>query len=128
NRRGGVPHPKIHGIPHDWGTGVSVMAMVFGNLGESSGTGVAFTRNPATGERRFFGEFLVNAQGEDVVAGVRPPEPITALQARAPKVYEELVAIKDRLQRHYRAMQDIEVTIQDAALFFLETRPRQRTA
>ncbi len=119
---------RIHGIPHDWGTAVTVMAMVFGNLGESSGTGVAFTRDPATGERRFFGEFLVNAQGEDVVAGIRTPEPITALQGRAPKVYEELVAIKDRLERHYRDMQDIEFTVQDGTLFLLQTRAGKRTA
>jgi pyruvate,orthophosphate dikinase len=119
---------RIHGIPHDWGTAVTVMAMVFGNLGESSGTGVAFTRDPATGERRFFGEFLVNAQGEDVVAGVRTPEPITALQERAPKVYDELVAIKDRLEHHYRDMQDIEFTVQDGTLFLLQTRAGKRTA
>ncbi|KRT71745.1 MAG: pyruvate phosphate dikinase, pyruvate,orthophosphate dikinase [Candidatus Rokubacteria bacterium CSP1-6] len=128
NTQRAVAYRKIHGIPHDWGTGVSVMAMVFGNLGESSGTGVAFTRNPATGERRFFGEFLVNAQGEDVVGGVRTPEPITALQARAPKVYEELVAIKDRLERHYRDMQDVEFTVQDGTLYLLQTRSGKRTA
>ncbi len=123
-----MTYRKIHGIPHDWGTAVTVMAMVFGNLGDNSGTGVAFTRDPATGERRFFGEFLVNAQGEDVVAGIRTPEPITALQARAPKVYEELLAIKDRLERHYHDMQDIEFTVQEGTLFLLQTRSGKRTA
>ncbi|MBI2152521.1 MAG: pyruvate, phosphate dikinase [Candidatus Rokubacteria bacterium] len=128
NNQRAVTYRKIHGIPHDWGTAVTVMTMVFGNLGESSGTGVAFTRDPAMGERRFFGEFLVNAQGEDVVAGVRTPEPITALQARAPKVYAELAAIKDRLERHYRDMQDIEFTVQEGTLYLLQTRAGKRTA
>ena len=119
---------RIHGIPHDWGTAVTVMAMVFGNLGENSGTGVAFTRDPATGERRFFGEFLLNAQGEDVVAGIRTPEPITALKERAAQAYDELVAIKDRLERHYRDMQDIEFTVQEGRLYLLQTRSGKRTA
>ena len=123
-----VTYRKIHGFPHDWGTAVTVMAMVFGNLGEDSGTGVAFTRDPATGERRFFGEFLVNAQGEDVVAGIRTPEPISALRSRMPKAYEELLAIKDRLERHYRDMQDIEFTIQEGTLYLLQTRSGKRTA
>ncbi|MBI4587530.1 MAG: pyruvate, phosphate dikinase [Candidatus Rokubacteria bacterium] len=123
-----VTYRKIHGIPHDWGTAVTVMAMVFGNLGDNSGTGVAFTRDPATGEKRFFGEFLVNAQGEDVVAGIRTPELITALEKRAPKVYDELVKIKDRLERHYRDMQDIEFTVQDGTLYLLQTRAGKRTA
>jgi pyruvate,orthophosphate dikinase len=123
-----VTYRKIHGLPDDWGTAVTVMAMVFGNLGESSGTGVAFTRDPATGERRFFGEFLADAQGEDVVAGIRTPEPITALERRAPRVYQELTAIKDRLERHYRDMQDIEFTVQDGTLFVLQTRAGKRTA
>ena len=128
NNQRAITYRKINGIPHDWGTAVTVMAMVFGNLGESSGTGVAFTRDPATGEKRFFGEFLVNAQGEDVVAGVRTPEPITALHARAPKVYEELVGIKDRLERHYQDMQDIEFTVQEGRLYLLQTRSGKRTA
>ncbi len=119
---------RIHGIPHEWGTAVTVMAMVFGNLGDASGTGVAFTRDPGTGERRFFGEFLVNAQGEDVVAGTRTPEPITALRQRAPSVYDDLVAIKDRLEHHYRDMQDIEFTVQEGTLFLLQTRSGKRTA
>jgi pyruvate,orthophosphate dikinase len=119
---------RIHGIPEDWGTAVTVMAMVFGNLGETSGAGVAFTRDPSTGERRFFGEFLVNAQGEDVVAGIRTPEPISALQTRMPKVYDELVRINDRLERHYRDMQDIEFTVQEGTLSLLQTRSGKRTA
>jgi len=123
-----VEYRRIHGIPDDWGTAVTVMAMVFGNLGDTSGTGVAFTRDPATGERRFYGEFLANAQGEDVVAGIRTPEPITALQQRLPAVYEELVAIKDRLERHYRDMQDIEFTVQEGRLYILQTRSGKRTA
>jgi pyruvate,orthophosphate dikinase len=123
-----VEYRRIHGIPDDWGTAVTVMAMVFGNLGDTSGTGVAFTRDPATGERRFYGEFLANAQGEDVVAGIRTPEPITALQQRLPAVYEELIAIKDRLERHYRDMQDIEFTVQEGRLYILQTRSGKRTA
>jgi len=119
---------KIHGIPGNWGTAVTIMAMVFGNLGESSGTGVAFTRDPATGERRFFGEFLANAQGEDVVAGIRTPEPIEALGSRMPEAYDELVRIKDGLERHYRDMQDIEFTVQEGTLYLLQTRSGKRTA
>ncbi len=126
--RKAVEYRRIHGIPDDWGTAVTVMAMVFGNLGDTSGTGVAFTRDPATGERRFYGEFLTNAQGEDVVAGIRTPEPITALQHRLPAVYDELVAIKDRLERHYRDMQDIEFTVQEGRLYILQTRSGKRTA
>src|SRR5207245_7135354 len=91
---------RINRLPDDWGTAVTVMAMVFGNLGETSGTGVCFTRDPATGEKRFFGEFLVNAQGEDVVAGVRTPEPLDDLKRRMPKAYRQVVAIKDKLERH----------------------------
>jgi pyruvate,orthophosphate dikinase len=119
---------RIHGIPEDWGTAVTVMAMVFGNLGETSGTGVAFTRDPSTGERRFFGEFLFNAQGEDVVAGIRTPEPVTALREKLPKIYDQLVSIKDRLERHYRDMQDIEFTVQEGTLHILQTRSGKRTA
>jgi pyruvate,orthophosphate dikinase len=119
---------RIHRLPDDWGTAVTVMAMVFGNLGETSGTGVCFTRDPSTGERRFFGEFLVNAQGEDVVAGIRTPQPIAALDDSMPKVYAELVAIKERLERHYRDMQDIEFTVQEGRLYILQTRSGKRTA
>src|SRR5713101_4151586 len=123
-----VDYRRIHRLPDDWGTAVTVMAMVFGNLGDSSGTGVCFTRDPSSGERRFFGEFLINAQGEDVVAGIRTPEPIAALERRMPKVYAELVAIKDRLESHYRDMQDIEFTVQEGRLFILQTRSGKRTA
>jgi pyruvate,orthophosphate dikinase len=123
-----VDYRRIHRLPDDWGTAVTVMAMVFGNFGESSGTGVCFTRDPSSGERRFFGEFLVNAQGEDVVAGIRTPQPIAALEASMPAVYDELVTIKDRLERHYRDMQDIEFTVQEGRLFILQTRSGKRTA
>jgi pyruvate,orthophosphate dikinase len=123
-----VDYRRIHRLSDDWGTAVTVMAMVFGNLGESSGTGVCFTRDPSSGERRFFGEFLINAQGEDVVAGIRTPEPIAALKDSMPDVYAELVAIKDRLERHYRDMQDIEFTVQEGRLFILQTRSGKRTA
>jgi pyruvate, orthophosphate dikinase len=123
-----VDYRRIHRLPEDWGTAVTVMAMVFGNLGETSGTGVCFTRDPSTGERRFFGEFLVNAQGEDVVAGIRTPQPIAALDDSMPKVYAELVAIKERLERHYRDMQDIEFTVQEGRLYILQTRSGKRTA
>ncbi len=119
---------RIHGIPSDWGTAVTVMAMVFGNLGETSGTGVGFTRDPRNGERRFYAEFLANAQGEDVVAGIRTPEHIEELRARMPKIYEELVAIADGLERHYKDMQDIEFTIQDGTLYLLQTRAGKRSA
>jgi pyruvate, orthophosphate dikinase len=119
---------RINGIPHDWGTAVTVQAMVFGNLGESSGTGVAFTRDPSTGERRFFGEFLVNAQGEDVVAGIRTPQPIAALQERMPEVYRELETTYQTLEQHYRDMLDIEFTVQQGTLYLLQTRPGKRTA
>jgi pyruvate,orthophosphate dikinase len=122
-----VDYRRIHRLPDDWGTAVTVMAMVFGNLGETSGTGVCFTRDPSSGERRFFGEFLVNAQGEDVVAGIRTPQPIAALENSMPKVYAELVAIKERLERHYRDMQDIEFTVQEGRLFILQTRSGKRT-
>jgi pyruvate, orthophosphate dikinase len=118
---------RIHGIPNDWGTAVTVQAMVFGNLGETSGTGVAFTRDPSTGDRRFFGEFLVNAQGEDVVAGIRTPQPIADLQARMPAVYAELETTYRALERHYRDMLDIEFTVQDGALYVLQSRAGKRT-
>jgi pyruvate,orthophosphate dikinase len=123
-----VEYRRIHRIPEDWGTAVTVMAMVFGNLGETSGTGVAFTRDPATGEKQFYGEFLTNAQGEDVVAGTRTPEPISALEQRMPMIYRELATIKDRLERHYRDMQDIEFTVQEGTLYILQTRSGKRTA
>ncbi len=123
-----MDYRRIHRLPDDWGTAVTVMAMVFGNLGERSGTGVCFSRDPTTGERRFFGEFLVNAQGEDVVAGIRTPEPLSALERRMPEVYRKLVTIKDRLEKHYRDMQDMEFTVQDGTLYLLQTRAGKRTA
>ena len=123
-----VDYRKIHRLPDDWGTAVTVMAMVFGNLGPTSGTGVCFSRDPSSGERRFFGEFLVNAQGEDVVAGIRTPEPLDALKQRMPAVYAKLTAIKDGLERHYRDMQDIEFTVQEGRLYILQTRSGKRTA
>src|SRR5690242_10913489 len=122
-----VDYRRIHRLPDDWGTAVTVMAMVFGNLGPTSGTGVCFSRDPASGERHFFGEFLVNAQGEDVVAGIRTPEPLDALKQKMPAVYAKLTAIKDRLEAHYRDMQDIEFTVQEGRLFILQTRSGKRT-
>src|SRR6266545_4415359 len=123
-----VDYRRIHRLPDEWGTAVTVMAMVFGNLGDSSGTGVCFARDPSSGAKRFFGEFLVNAQGEDVVAGVRTHEHVEDLKRRMPKVYAQLVAIKDRLERHYRDMQDIEFTVQEGRLYILQTRSGKRTA
>jgi pyruvate,orthophosphate dikinase len=122
-----VEYRRIHGYPDDWGTAVTVMSMVFGNLGGTSGTGVGFTRDPRTGERGFYAEFLANAQGEDVVAGIRTPEHIEELQRRMPRVYEELLAIADRLERHYKDMQDIEFTIQEGTLYVLQTRAGKRS-
>ena len=119
---------RIHAIPEDWGTAVTVMTMVFGNLGDASGTGVGFTRDPRTGEARFYAEFLPNAQGEDVVAGIRTPLPIEALRERMPALYEELLAIATRLERHYKDMQDIEFTIQEGKLYLLQTRGGKRSA
>lgn len=110
------------------GTAVNVQAMVFGNMGDSSGTGVCFTRNPSTGENKFYGEFLVNAQGEDVVAGIRTPEPMDGMAKKWPAIYKQLVAIRSRLEKHYRDMQDIEFTIQEEKLYILQTRNGKRTA
>ncbi len=118
---------KLYDIPESWGTAVNVQAMVFGNLGDDSATGVAFTRDPAAGENRFYGEFLVNAQGEDVVAGIRTPLPIEQLQEKMPEVYAQLLKIRSILDRHYRDMQDIEFTIQKGKLFMLQTRVAKRT-
>jgi pyruvate,orthophosphate dikinase len=123
-----VEYRRINNIPAEWGTACTVMSMVFGNLGETSGTGVGFTRDPRTGERRFYAEFLANAQGEDVVAGIRTPEHIDDLKRRMPKIYDELVAIADRLERHYKDMQDIEFTIQEGVLYLLQTRAGKRSA
>ena len=115
-------------IPYSWGTAVNVQMMAFGNMGDTSGTGVAFTRNPATGEKKLFGEFLMNAQGEDVVAGVRTPQPIAQLQEVMPEVYEQFVKICNTLENHYRDMQDMEFTIEDRKLYMLQTRNGKRTA
>lgn len=123
-----IKYREIHGIPDDWGTAVNVMTMVFGNMGENSGTGVAFTRDPATGEKRFFGEYLPNAQGEDVVAGIRTPMPVAELERRMPDVYQQLVEIYQKLEKHYRDMQDIEFTVQEGKLYMLQTRSGKRTA
>ena len=119
---------RVHGISEDLGTAVSVVSMVFGNLGEESGTGVAFTRNPSTGERRFYGEFLINAQGEDVVAGTRTPLNIDDMAQRLPDAYKELIDTQDRLEHHYRDMQDLEFTVERGKLYLLQTRTGKRTA
>jgi len=122
-----VAYRELNKIPSDWGTAVSVQAMVFGNMGEDSGTGVAFTRNPATGDDQFYGEFLVNAQGEDVVAGIRTPQKIAELEARWPEIAKQLEGVRERLERHYRDMQDIEFTIERRKLYVLQTRSGKRT-
>ena len=123
-----ISYRTIHNIAHDLGTAVNVQAMVFGNMGNTSGTGVAFTRNPSTGERKFYGEFLMNAQGEDVVAGIRTPESIEKLEEIMPDAYRELVAIYKKLEEHYHDMQDIEFTIENEKLYMLQTRRGKRTA
>lgn len=122
-----IAYREMYHIPHAWGTAVNVQTMVFGNLGENCATGVAFTRDPATGEKRFYGEFLVNAQGEDVVAGIRTPRPIAELKETMPKNYKELERICKILERHYKEMQDIEFTIEDNKLWMLQTRTAKRT-
>ena len=119
---------RMNEIPYDWGTAVNVQAMVFGNGGDTSGTGVAFTRNPATGEKALFGEYLINAQGEDVVAGIRTPSPISHLAEQMPEVYNQFVEIATKLENHYRDMQDMEFTIEDGKLYMLQTRNGKRTA
>lgn len=125
--RRAVDYRRIHRIADDLGTAVNVQAMVFGNLGWSSGTGVAFTRNPSTGERTFYGEYLLNAQGEDVVAGIRTPQPISQLAQDLPTAFAQLEAITQQLERHYRDMQDIEFTIEQGKLWMLQTRAGKRT-
>ena len=119
---------RMNDIPYSWGTAVNVQMMVFGNMGDTSGTGVAFTRNAATGEKAMLGEYLVNAQGEDVVAGVRTPKPIAKLAEDMPEVYKEFMAIADKLEKHYKDMQDMEFTVEEGKLFFLQTRNGKRTA
>ena len=123
-----IYYRRMNDIPGDWGTAVNVQMMVFGNMGNTSGTGVAFSRNPATGEKGLFGEYLMNAQGEDVVAGVRTPQPISELQKDNPAVYEQFKNIVDTLEKHYRDMQDMEFTIEEGKLFMLQTRNGKRTA
>ena len=139
NGKRAVAYRNIENIPHDWGTAVNIQAMVFGNMGDTSATGVAFTRNPANGERKFFGEYLTNAQGEDVVAGTRTPFPINestknehtahlvSLEKAMPKAYAELDAIQKKLEKHYKNMQDIEFTVQEGRLWMLQTRDGKRT-
>lgn len=133
-----ITYRGLHGIPEEWGTAVNIQSMVFGNMGEDCGTGVAFTRDPSTGEKRFFGEYLLNAQGEDVVAGIRTPQPLTrrdaeksgflSLEETMPNVFKELVDTYHRLEKHYRDMQDIEFTIEKNKLWMLQTRNGKRTA
>lgn len=119
---------RMNDIPYSWGTAVNVQPMVFGNLNENSGTGVAFTRDPATGEKALFGEYLINAQGEDVVAGVRTPSPIAKLKEDMPEVYDQFASIAQRLENHYKDMQDMEFTIENGKLYMLQTRNGKRTA
>ena len=119
---------RMNDIPYSWGTAVNVQMMVFGNTGDNSGTGVAFTRNAATGEKKLFGEYLINAQGEDVVAGIRTPSEIAELEKAMPAVYKQFVEVADRLEKHYKDMQDMEFTIEDGKLFMLQTRNGKRTA
>jgi pyruvate,orthophosphate dikinase len=123
-----VDYRRVNNVPESWGTAVNIVAMVYGNLGEDSGTGVAFTRNPSTGEKRFYGEFLVNAQGEDVVAGIRTPLPIDEMEKRLPGAYEKLLAVQEVLERHFTDMQDLEFTVERGELFLLQTRTGKRTA
>jgi pyruvate,orthophosphate dikinase len=123
-----IVYRRMNDIPGDWGTAVNVQAMVFGNMGNDSGTGVAFTRNPSTGEKKLYGEFLMNAQGEDVVAGIRTPKAISELQDTMPEVYNQFVKIASTLEEHYRDMQDMEFTIERGKLFMLQTRNGKRTA
>ena len=135
-----ITYRRLHNIPESWGTAVNVQAMVFGNMGETSATGVAFTRNPSTGEKKLYGEFLINAQGEDVVAGIRTPQEISeaarkeagsdkpSMEHTLPKAYAELTRIYNALERHYRDMQDLEFTVEQGKLWMLQTRNGKRTA
>jgi pyruvate,orthophosphate dikinase len=131
---------RLHNIPEAWGTAVTVQAMVFGNMGEDCATGVAFTRNPSNGENAFYGEYLINAQGEDVVAGIRTPQHLTiagkmanqsnlpAMEETMPEVFNQLNQVRETLEKHYRDMQDIEFTVQQGKLYMLQTRSGKRTA
>ena len=135
-----ITYRRLYGIPESWGTAVNVQAMVFGNMGETSATGVAFTRNPSTGEKKLYGEFLINAQGEDVVGGIRTPQEITeaarkevgsdkpSMQTALPQAFAELERIHGALERHYRDMQDLEFTVEQGKLWMLQTRNGKRTA
>ena len=128
NNARAITYRRLNDIPGSWGTAVNVQEMVFGNMGEDCGTGVAFTRNPATGENKIFGEYLMNAQGEDVVAGIRTPQHIDTLKEVNPKAYEDFVMYAEKLEKHYRDMQDMEFTIERGKLYFLQTRNGKRTA
>ena len=135
-----ITYRRLHDIPESWGTAVNVQAMVFGNMGDTSATGVAFTRNPSTGEKRLYGEFLINAQGEDVVAGIRTPQEITevarkeagsdkpSMEQAMPAAFKELTRIYGALEKHYRDMQDMEFTVEQGKLWMLQTRNGKRTA
>ncbi len=123
-----IVYRRLNDIPGDWGTAVNVQQMVFGNKGETSGTGVIFSRNPATGENKIYGEYLMNAQGEDVVAGIRTPQPISQLEEQDPAIYKQLTDIIATLEAHYKDMQDMEITIEEGTLYFLQTRNGKRTA
>ncbi|MDD6795014.1 MAG: pyruvate, phosphate dikinase, partial [Clostridiaceae bacterium] len=123
-----IVYRRLNDIPGDWGTAVNVQQMVFGNKGETSGTGVIFSRNPATGEKKVYGEYLMNAQGEDVVAGIRTPQPIDKLNEQNPTLYKQLMDIINKLEKHYKDMQDMEITIEEGKLYFLQTRNGKRTA
>ena len=123
-----IYYRRMHDIPSDWGTAVNVQSMVFGNMGDDSGTGVAFTRNPSTGEKKMYGEYLMNAQGEDVVAGIRTPQQISTLEQAMPEVYQQFFDIAKNLENHYRDMQDMEFTIEHGKLYMLQTRNGKRTA
>jgi len=128
NNERAITYRRLNDIPSNWGTAVNIQEMVYGNRGENSGTGVAFTRNPATGEKRLYGEYLINAQGEDVVAGIRTPLPIDTLKQAMPECYEQFVRISDVLEKYYKDMQDMEFTIENGKLFMLQTRNGKRTA
>ena len=122
-----IVYRRKYGIPHEWGTAVNVQTMVFGNMGDSSATGVAFTRDPASGEKVFYGEYLINAQGEDVVAGVRTPHPIADLAKEMPEAHKALMKVRGLLEKHFKDMQDLEFTVEDNRLFILQTRNGKRT-
>lgn len=128
NNQRAITYRNMYNLPHNMGTAVTVQSMVFGNMGEDSGTGVAFTRNPSNGDKEFYGEFLMNAQGEDVVAGIRTPEKISSLKDKLPVVFDQLYTIQADLEKHYRDMQDIEFTVENSRLFILQTRNGKRTA